>query len=280
MAVEKARTGQVTPFTSVADFTPRGRKDRPHTPYGERGLNVWLRPIPGVSDPRQFPHNKTFAFQVPPLDVFGLDGDAPHDDYMTIGDGEHSSPGSGPNLRTLSYNTLFVDYQANWSLLHHANWVPDPQEYIADLGRIRTLRKPFHLLVHQSNLRDKYDVDMAATLRSVHWEIRHGENDAYYVTVSFKEFRSPDIQEFLVGAAHHPHLPARIPVARIPANRNTLAKMARFYYGDPSKWRSIAAANGIRNVTSNTVLTAKNVHKTAVSVPVLKKPSTKKGQRR
>jgi hypothetical protein len=260
-------------------------RDRPVAPYGRHGVNVWLQPIPGLTPPGIFggkspghPLGAPFQFQCPPLDTLGEDGSANHNDYSTVSSGQHSSF-VGRDLRTVQLQTLFVDWQPSWSLIHDANWRPNPRKAVDELCRIRDRGKPFHLLAHQPGLNDVYDINYAATLRSVHWEARAGEIDGYYVTLQFSEFTTPHINEFLAGSRHHPHLPASMTVAHLPANRNTLAKMAKFYYGDPSKARLIATKNGITNIGNNTVITPKNVATKKITVPVVNKTAKKRGQR-
>lgn len=278
MTVEKRGVGLVERFSVPPGLTltppttaTATKSARPGHASGQ-GLIVEMAPIPSVTPQGIFLNEQPLVFQCPPLDSFGEDGGMTFDDYRTVNDGTHSMPSSGPDLKTISFTTLFVDWQPDWSMLKQRGWSPDPQAFVNEMKRIRDAGKPFRLLAHQSNFRNKYEVDWPATLRSVRWEMRGGEEDAYYVTVSFSEYRQPGIQKFLVAPQHHPSLPAKLPVKKLPANRNTLAEMARFYYGDPSKWKQIAATNGIKNVSPNTKITTKNVHsRSTITVPVLKK---------
>lgn len=246
-------------------------------PYGRRGLYVLLTPIKGLTGPGVFPSNKPFAFQCPPMNEFGESGGYNHSDYETISAGEHTTP-IGPQLRTVQFDTLFLDWEPEWALVHDAvrnekdQFAPfDAQKAVKRLCQIRDHGKPFHLIAHQTNAQARFEVDYAATLRQVDWKIVAGEVDAYYVTVSFKEFRTPDIQEFLVGSKHHPHVPASLIVKDLPTNRNTLVKLAKFYYGDPSRWKVIAARNSMPLHAPNRVLTPKLVRKTRIFVPRLTK---------
>lgn len=253
---------------------PKHPKQYDH--YGKRGIYVLMRPVHGLTPAGIFRKNKPFAFQCPPMNEFGESGAYDHQDYGTISAGEHTVS-IGRQLRTVQFDTLFLDWEPEWSLTHSQVEDPDQtgrypaQKAIKDLCKIRDRGKPFHLLAHQSNWQTTLEVDYAATLRQVDWKVVAGETDAYYVTVSFKEFSTPDIQEFLVGRKHHPHLPASIVVAHIPASRKTLAKLAKFYYGDPSKWSVIASRNALKHVGPNVTLTVKNVHRTRLTIPVLTK---------
>lgn len=277
MAVIKIGQGEIEKIVSGVTRVARAKTLRPvAAPYGQQGLVVQMNPINGLTPKGVFQHEQPFVFQVPPQDGFGEDGSFPHEDYVTLGDGTHSTAGSGPALRTVTYSTLFLDWQPPWSVVQKEGWNPDPQEMVGELRKIKNSGRPFHLLVHQSGRPGKYDVDYVATLRSLHWELRSGEDDAVYVTVGFSEFRAPNIERFLVGAAHHAALPAKLAVKTLRDDRNTLAKMARLYYGDPSKWTLIAAANGLSNMQPNRVLTPKNTSRATITVPVpraTKKPT-------
>lgn len=252
------------------------KKPKQYDHYGTRGIYVLMRPVKGLTPSGVFPKNHPFAFQCPPMNEFGESGAYNHADYETIAAGEHTTS-LGRQLRTVSFETIFLDWEPEWSLVHTKVKDPDQtgrypaQAAIKDLCRIRDRGKPFHLMAHQSNWQAKFEVDYAATLRQVDWKVVAGETDSYYVTVSFKEFSTPNIQEFLVGRNQHPRLPASLLVAKLPKNRNTLAKLAKFYYGDPSRWKVIAAKNGLAKVPPNAVLTRKLVHKTRITVPVLTK---------
>jgi hypothetical protein len=280
MTLIKSNAGLIEQVADIAaagvwKTTPKALKgQRPAAPYGVHGVVVTMKPIPGLTPKDLFKSELPFVFQVPPTDTFGDDDQRVHDDYMTVGDGEHSSPASGPSLRTLSFTTLFLDWQPTWSVLKKAGWTPDPKAMVAELRRISRSGRPFHLLAHRLEDSGSYDVNYAATLRDVHWEMQAGEDDALYITVNFTEFRMANIDQFLAGSVNHPALPVRLTVRTLPANRNTLAKLATFYYGDSSKWNVIAAKNGLTKVSQNTVLTAKVAQRATITVGLLpaKKP--------
>ena len=262
---------QLDPLGSTASFIPRRKKERPHARYGKRGIYVVMSPIKGLTPSGVFPGEKAFAFQCPPMNQFGEDGSVNFDDYDTVGKEQHSQ-GLSRALRTVAFDTIFCDYEPEFALAHDGSGVYPAQRALKDLCAIRDARSPFHLVAHQSNYQSDFEVDYAATLRSVSWNMQ--EPDAYYVSVSFTEFSTPDIQEFIAGSRHHPHLPASLPVARIPSNRNTLAKIAKFYYGDPSKWRVVAAANGMSKLAPSVVIGPTVTKRKQIVVPVLK--TTKK----
>lgn len=262
---------------STASFLPRRKNERPHARYGKRGIYVVLAPVKGLTPNGVFRNNKPFAFQCPPMNEFGEGGGYNHQDYQTVGAGEHTSS-VGRQLRTCQFDTIFMDSEPEFALAHDGSGRYPAQRALKDLCAIRDHGKPFHLIVHQSNFQGGYEIDYAATLRSVSWHV--SEPDAYYVTVAFTEFSTPDIQEFLAGSNVNPKLPASLPVKNLPSNRNTMAKMAKFYYGDPSKWRVIAAKNGLTNVAMNTTIRPEITARVRVTVPVLKQTRKSTGQHR
>lgn len=260
-----------------ATFIPRRHQDRPRSKYGRRGIYVEMHPIKGLTPAGVFPKGKPFAFQCPPMDTFGEDGSHAFTDYNVLSKTQHSQA-VGKQLRTVQFQTIFLDWEPIWAVARDGSGTYPAQQSVKDLCAIRDHGKPFHLRAHQSNFQDKYDVDYAATLRSVSWNMQ--EPDCYYVTVQFSEFSSPDIQEFLAGSTTHPHLPASLVVARLPTATNTLAKMAKVYYGDPSKWKVIAAKNGLTSVSANTTLSKRNVQSTRITVPALRAATKARGQHR
>lgn len=270
---------RLDPLGTSASLLPRGKKERPHARYGRRGIYVVMAPVKGLTPPGVFPRNKPFAFQCPPMNEFGENGGHDFQDYAVLGKQQHSQE-IGKQLRTVQFQTIFLDWEPEWALAHDDSGEYPAQQAVKDLCRIRDHGKPFHLLAHQSNFQDKYEVDYAATLRSVSWNITAGETDAYYVTVQFTEFSSPDIQQLLSGASVNPRLPASVPVANLQPGLNTLAQMAKIYFGDPSKWRVIAAKNGLSRVSANTPLSSKNVHSSKITIPALRTKAKSRGQHR
>lgn len=256
------------PLGTAVSFLPTARRQRPVTPYGRRGLYVVMAPITDLTPAGVFPGEQPFVFQCPPMNEFGETGAYNHQDYDTISSGQHTQS-LGRQLRTVQFDTIFLDWQPEFSFAHDTSGVYPAQQAVKDLCTIRDHGKPFHLLAHQSNAQEKYEIDYAATLRQVSWKIQAGEVDAYYVTVQFTEFSTPDIREMIAGSSGNAGLPASLPVASLPTNRNTTAKMAKYYYGDPTKWRIIAARNGITSISQNTVITSRNTGRARITVPAL-----------
>ena len=176
-----------------------------------RGLQVSLHRIAGVT--KEGVLDAPFYFQVPPMESFSKEVNHSHSDYDTLRAGQFSRSG-GPQLRTVTFQTMFIDYNPQW-----ANWpdrgdrgqVAPParrQNYgLADFDQAerdeifnvvlitRTLEllvktgTPFRLRAWSPSLWQRYDSNMPATLRSLRIEEKAGEIDARYVDVSFTEWR-------------------------------------------------------------------------------------------
>lgn len=261
--------GIVVPSIPSTHVRPAKKSEkRPAHPYVP-GMTVAMRPIPGLTPKGVFEDGKAFVFQASPIEVLGEDGAYQWNDYNTVGAGQHSSA-IGRQLNTISFDTIFLDWQPVWTVVRHTNWAPNPRKMVDELKAIKDSGRPFLLLASQADSAG-YDVNYAATLRSVHWELRAGEVDAYYVTVGFTEFTSPDIQSYIAGSTST-KLPVSIPISQVEASNATLASLAKQYYGDPSKASVIQAANAMPNVPVNTPITAKVTSKTKITIPRL--PST------
>lgn len=277
MTVLKPAAGTVVPYPTGITGPPT-RRGRPHPNPAKLGLHVWMLPIAGLTKPANaFPNGQQFTFQADPLESFGEDGTSTYSDYDTPS-GQHTQF-IGTQLRQVQMETLFMDGEPWWSLLRQGETL-DPQQAVQDLSYIREKGTIFHLLAQQPGWRARYDIDYPAQLRSFHWEVRAGETDAYYCTCSFVEFSSPELEEFIAQSSAHPKLPVSLPVAQLPANRDTLSKQAKFYYGDPHQYRRIAAANGITDLGANTRLTTRNVKRSKIVIPARTAPPKKRGQHR
>lgn len=238
----------------------------PHRWGPKEGLFVKMEPLPNLTPDGIFPGNRAFHFQCPPLETFGEAGDFNFQDYDTVGGGQHSQR-IGRQLKTVQFNTIFVDWDPHWALAGDGSGTYPAQKAVHHLCHIRDQGAPFHLTAFRAAEGD-YEVDYPATLRHVDWTLQAGENDAYYVACQFSEWTTPDIEEYLTK--QHPNLPKTLDVASLPADRNTLHKLARYYYGDPTKARVIAVYNKITNVPFSEVLTVKRVGKKKITVPVVK----------
>lgn len=242
----------------------------------DEGLRVSIRRVRGLTPKGLL--LTPFYFQAPPLDTFSVTNAYTHTDYDTVRAGQHDRP-SGLQLRTVQFNSLFVDTDYDWTVVRSKRWnpirssakereklgyitgeeyVPNPLLLTKELRRVLRSGSPFRLIVqHPPRLwgHRVYEVNMLATLRELQVEERAGELDARYVNVSFTEHRTPSLQRR--GQGTQPRgshsLPATVTIAvsgqiDIPHVKNDPAKinmhwLAKWFYGSASEWRWIAKAN-------------------------------------
>lgn len=238
------------------DFEPRWQ------PPAE-GFLIVLSAIPGLTSRAVL--KREFVFQHPPLDDLTVDGAVSWADSETYGAGTVSRPG-GRGLRSVQFSSLFLSYDF-WS------WLPqrgdeavqpiDPTRAVAELRAVMNARTPFQLdvfdvvsrgvevqSVGQGRTRGpllRTELSMAATLRGVASSVRAGEPDARYFAAQFVEYQRAQIevrrQRATKGTAESKRLPARLEIAKLPDSRDSLMELARYYYGDASRWRLIWRAN-------------------------------------
>jgi hypothetical protein len=146
---------------------------------------------------------------------------------------------------------------------------PNPQKVAAELQRIESRLTPVLLVVWNKALYAKPDIRMPVTLRSLSVRERAGEPDARYFDFQFVEYRRPKMRRR--GYAGHPRkkdLPAVVQVDKYGVateavynnggigpgetvgtrqNPATLRMLAKYWYGQPSEWKRIAAKNGLKN---------------------------------
>lgn len=232
---------------------------------------------------------RPMVFQIAPLDEFGVDTVFNWVDYDTVGKGQFSRR-SGRQLRTLTIQTVAMDWSPDWAVVQRGN---DEKPLVKDdfygsaggpwkVGRqLQLLARrgsPMKLVVKNPGLYKYHDVDMLVTLRSVTVRERAGEPDARYFDLSFTEYRVPEMVRRQYGAKHD--LPAIVEVnqggvayeVRSGDEHNirgkerhkigtkdkpaTLRMLSKHYYGTPSKWRLIKKrnANKMKGVGGDTPL--------------------------
>lgn len=216
----------------------------PPEPRG-RGLRVVMQRLsitaPGLLE-------RPFLFQVPPINQFAPQYGWDFQDVDTIGDGYRTRPGS-KQLATISFDSLFVeDTEYNFVV----NKAPaNPIALIDELKAIGDARTPFQLLVGQPDLWGVYyDVNMAATMRSLAPSEQPGEIDARYFTVSFTEFQGlsqEQLQAGLIGDLNRSgnQTIASLSISDLTPSLSTLRDLSRKYYGTTTLWTVIAKASGL-----------------------------------
>lgn len=230
------------------------------------GMRVLMRRIEGLTAKGLL--RKPFLFQCPPTESIRIGYAYNHEEYQTVGSGTFSRP-AGRQLYQVAFGTLLVDYKPRWSLLdpfdERERFVPNPLLMRDELVEILESGTPFRLACHQAVYwHGKYDVNWPATLRSLNVDERAGEIGTRYLDVSFTEFRDPTVQRRAKGharkgppkgggAAGH-RLPATVELRADGSGRGgghafagpvTMYSLARYFYGSPSRWRSIAQRNGL-----------------------------------
>lgn len=218
------------------------------------GLHIRLSRITNLTEKGLLPH--PFFFQCPPLEAFTRSFQFSHSDYDSLRSGQFSRPGS-MQLRSWTFNTLFVDYGAPFTLYeklppnyeNDGQFQTNPPGLLGMTDQLESLLEsgtPFYLYVANLTARSRAEFKqgkMMATLRTLEVEERAGETDARYANVNFVEFRRPSIITQRKGKGAK--LPVSVLVRTLPAKRDTLYELAKFYYGSASKWRLIHKANSL-----------------------------------
>lgn len=243
------------------------------------GLVVVLSRVEGFTQKGLL--SEPFYFQCAPLETMPRDMAWQWTDYLTLGTGYHSQP-NAPNLESWSFDTLMVD--DDWGLWFTQTKKRDLLGMVRELKKLGDSMTPFQLQFGNPQLWGEWDVVSGATLRGLHVEERAGEPDSRYLTVSFMEF--PD-------APTHKPVPADptkskkkttderylavLDSAKLPTHRDTMAELAKHYYGKVSDWRMIAKASGLTKYGPNTNLrTTAGKQKPPVKIKVPKPPKPKK----
>lgn len=251
-------TTSATAVARAEAAAARARMQAKEPVYGGQGLRVRLMAEKGLTAPGLLA--QPFRFQMPPTEDFSIGYSHAHTDYDTIGGEQLSRPGAVA-LRTVSFSTLFLDYDVSWQAYHRgavgATAAPIPPDIVTEeLEEVLTEGTPVRLQV--GRVTDVWELNMMATLRTLEVSERAGEPDARYVNVGFVEFKKPDKiarkklgKKRATGAAppnqYNPTTPTSVPI-RVGDTR-TLHGLAIEFYGSAEKWRVIAAASGLTNVS-------------------------------
>lgn len=192
-----------------------------------------------------------FYFQASPTDALRWSKSHAHQEYETVSAGQFSRPG-GRQLATINFGSLFVDYDPGWAAYHYGTDRGAPPVDV--LGWTETLLDildsgtPIAVTIGQPRLWGRWDVrQLPMTLRNLEVEERAGENDARYFDVQMTEWRRQTL------AVKRRGLPVTVTLhefgdkgtwdaggGRQSVRDPTLTKLARKFYGDPTKWRTIA----------------------------------------
>lgn len=226
---------------------PRAAKSRhivyPAEPQG-RGLRVVMQRL-SVTQPGLL--RRPFMFQVPPLEEFPVQHGWDFVDYDTVGDGYRTRPAS-TQLTTVSFDSMFVDQ--DYGFVVNKSRPFNPVQMLEELKAIGDSRTPFQLIAGQPDLWGVYyDLNIAATMRSLRRSEKAGEIDARYFTISFTQFRGVSQSQLNAGlqgdlTRSGNQTIASLTIDQLPANLQTLRAISKKYYGTVTLWSVIARASG------------------------------------
>lgn len=242
--------------TKPAEPAPKGS-------WGTDGLRVSLQ---------HFRHTKKgvldnqLNFQVPPLEQWGWTQETDHLEFETLSKGQFSRL-AGRQLITFEIRTMVIDYQPTWAAwTRRRPHAPQPQKTAQLLKNLVQLGSPV-MFVARSGWWEGNDLRLPVTIRSVAVEERAGEIDARYFDLQFSEWRSQELEDKGYsgegGGAGGDKTPATVKIeddgrcieegtGKVVAGKpGTLAKLATYYFGDPTIWRPIAAKNGMSGFPPN-----------------------------
>jgi hypothetical protein len=218
------------------------------------GLRVFLEKVPGLTKKGLL--DSRFVFQVPPLEEFRREYGYEFSDYLVVS-GKTQSRAVGRQLARVTFQALFVDFDASWAAFDGSSI--DPVAVTEELREICESGTPFRFLARNPPLWGSVsEVKMNATLRSLSVVEKAGEVDARYADVEFVEWGDNTQVSSKRQGKLHPGLPAKVtlnangsayvaPQQAVPAwgtgNPVTLHKLAKQFYGSASRWQLIAKRN-------------------------------------
>jgi hypothetical protein len=171
-----------------------GGPRRTHTHPGS-GLQVCLKRVKGLT--KRGLLKRPYYFQVAPLEEFGWDTTVNFADYEVMRFGQFTRGGSRA-LRTVSFESLVVDYNPPWAVLaggnHHRRYdedggAPIPRRVSDELDRIALAATPFRLIVWNHGLDERAELNWIVTFRSFSARERAGEVEGRYFNFGFVEYR-------------------------------------------------------------------------------------------
>jgi hypothetical protein len=204
-------------------------------------MRVTLSRIPGLTD--QAVLQRPFIFQTSPLEELRRSDAFTYNDWD--GQSEQRDRPATRQLSSVSFRSLFIDTAERWTLFPDGGYM-DPPDAVSELRAIEDSGTPFRLVIGQPALWRTPWLVFAATLRSLDESELAGEVDSRYVDVTFVQHRQSVIttRKATKGASgQSPHLPANLAISDLPASRDSLFELARFYYGEPSSGAAVIAAS-------------------------------------
>jgi hypothetical protein len=233
---------------------------------GTEGLQVTLRRVKGVT--RNGALLVPFRFQVPPINEFARQWHHEWTKYGTLRMGERARP-QGTTLKSLPFSTIFLDPPAQDDV-SFVIWdgAPEPQKLIDELAWLMEHAVVFRLVIAQPAVwgKDRL-VNRLAYLSDMQATQKNGEVGSEYLDLVFDQWKEAEADR----RRRRPRDEDKTRKHKLRAGKDDLYEIAKRYYKQPSAWRKIAKANGIKGVSpgSEAELTkwAKKHRKKTLKIP-------------
>jgi nucleoid-associated protein YgaU len=206
------------------------------------GLVARFKPIKGVTPKGALDRS---IYLPAMLDTFTVDETAQHNEYDTLSGGHFSQPAMGNQnarqLRTTTPNAIIVDFDAPWLVATGQ----DPQEIRRRLSEILRFKKAVHMMVffHPSRHQISSELDMYCTFRDISTDVRNGELETRYLTITISEWRDPVVHRRSSSTSRKHGI--SLPTTHKLTATDTLSSLSFEYYGSYAFWREIRDANSI-----------------------------------
>jgi hypothetical protein len=227
------------------------------------GLRIKLSRIPGIT-PKKYLQT-SYQFQHPPLSEYSINYGATYNTFTAVDGTEYGRKG-GRKLRTMSFDTIILDWESPWAMQQGAGQMDSLRDSLVKLSENLV---PFELLVtHQYGNAGKVELHIDAVCPDL--VITEREPDARYPNVTFYEWRDP-VAKARASAKTWPQIHKL-------THQDTLYSLARKYYGDKGAGkkgaRAIAKENGIPNWGYGTRLVLSKKFTPGSKIRIPKLPTT------
>jgi hypothetical protein len=240
------------------------RMDQPFEP--SETLKVTLRRERGVTPSGLL--TVPFRFQCPPIDRFGRPWRWEYPTRDTLTGGQQLGRGSR-QLDVISFQTMFLDLDEGQPWIAWAGSF-DAQRLLNEMRAVGDRLATFRLTIGQPALWGPRPlVNMLAVFTAITPEQRGGAVGTEYTDVEFTERRRQQLTRTRArrpssDTQHHRHT---------RRHGDTLYSIAKHYYKRASRWRPIAEANGITNVSPRSSEALEDWcaahHRTTLEIPAI-----------